>query len=260
MILKKGSNGGAVKRLQKFLKTGVDGIFGPETEKAVKKWQRDNGLKPDGLVGLVTLDKMDLFDETYKKCTIQGSAFPGKPIKSNLKIELNACMINEYLPELKKAMGNDPKGFQLLCTIMAHHEGFKEGTRSYRTNNPGNIGNTDRGRNKCNSTLKSGILLQKKYILKIVNGKHSAYPLNATKIIRPYCSPEIARNSKTYGMSPYLPGYKFKFTGQIDQFVKIYSTAARGGNSYLSMIISYFKQHEINIRPDSKIQNIIKLT
>ena len=29
----------------------VDGFFGPETEKAVKGWQANNGLTPDGQVG-----------------------------------------------------------------------------------------------------------------------------------------------------------------------------------------------------------------
>ena len=60
-------------------------------------------------------------------------------------------------------------------------------------------------------------------------------------------------------MSPYLPGYEFTFTGQLDQFVKIYSTGARGGNSYLSMIISYFNQNGLSIKPESKIQDVIKL-
>jgi hypothetical protein len=45
----------------------------------------------------------------------------------------------------------------------------------------------------------------------------------------------------------------------LDQFVKIYSTGARGGNSYLSMIVSYFNQNGLSIKPESKIQDVIKL-
>jgi hypothetical protein len=56
-----------------------------------------------------------------------------------------------------------------------------------------------------------------------------------------------------------VPGYDFTFTGQLDQFVKIYSTGARAGNGYLSMIISFFNQNGISIGPDSKIQDIIKI-
>jgi hypothetical protein len=80
------------------------------------------------------------------------------------------------------------------------------------------------------------------------------------KVIKPYFSKEIARKSKTYGMSPFLPGYKFVFTGKLEQFVKIYSTGARGGNSYLSMIISYFKKNGIDIGPESTIQDVIQMT
>ena len=270
MLLRKGSRGPNVKKLQTFLGTGADGIFGSGTERAVKDWQKKNGLAADGIVGPNTLKKMGIsietetdtsqFDETYKDVTIKGSVFPGKPIKTNLKIRLNDDLKNEYLPALEKALAGQPKGLKLLCTIMAYKEGFKKGSRSYRTNNPGNIGNTDSGRNKSNSTLESGILLQRDYIKKIVDGKHSAYPMGKKKVIKPYYSPEIAKHAKSYGMSPYVPGYEFTFTGQIDQFVKIYSTGARGGNSYLSMIISYFNQNGISIQPDSKIQDIIQMS
>lgn len=268
MILKKGSKGKNVKRLQEILKIGIDGDFGPATEIAVKKWQRANGLSPDGIVGKNTMRKMRLtseeenveFDEKYKGVTIQGATFPDAPIKTNLKISLSDEIKQEYFPALAAALEDQPKGFKLLCTIMAHKEGYRKGTRSYRTNNPGNIGNTDSGRNTSNLTLKDGVMLQKEYILKIVNGSHKAYPMGKDKRIRPYFSPEIARHAKSYGMSPYLPGYKFVFTGKIEQFVKIYSTGARGGNGYLSMIISYFRNNGLDIGPESTIQDIIKMT
>ena len=199
------------------------------------------------------------FDEKYKDVTIQGSVFPDKPIKTDLKVTLKPEMVNEYLPAMEKAMAGQPKGFKYLCTIMAHKEGFYKGTRSYKTNNPGNIGNTDSGRNRSNSTLEDGILLQRDYIKSIIDGKHSAYPMGKKKVIKPYYSPEIAKNSKLYGMSPYVPGYEFVFTGQLDQFVKIYSTGARAGNGYLSMIISYFKSKGMTINAQSKIQDVIKM-
>lgn len=267
MLLKKGSKGENVKRLQKFLEIAADGDFGPGTEIAVKQWQSANGLNPDGIVGKNTLKKMGIqleeevmeFDEKYKDVTIEGSVFPDSPVKDSLNIRLSEEIEQEYFPALDEALADQPRGFKLLCTIMAHKEGFRKGTRSYRTNNPGNIGNTDSGRNTNNLTLKDGVLLQKEYILKIVNGLHKAYPMGKNKVIRPYFSPEIARNAKNYGLSPYLPGYKFVFTGKIEQFVKIYSTGARGGNGYLSMIISYFKQNGLNIGPESTIQDIIRM-
>ena len=58
MLLKIGSKGDDVKKLQEKLKLTSDGTFGPNTEKAVKEWQTKNGLGSDGVVGDVTWNKM----------------------------------------------------------------------------------------------------------------------------------------------------------------------------------------------------------
>lgn len=62
VLTKKGSKGPAVKELQiKLNKAGtkpklaVDGLFGPLTDKAVRKYQGKNGLKADGKAGEYTL-------------------------------------------------------------------------------------------------------------------------------------------------------------------------------------------------------------
>jgi len=51
MILKVGSTGEDVKKLQTKLGTAADGIFGAGTEKLVKEWQSKNNLNADGIVG-----------------------------------------------------------------------------------------------------------------------------------------------------------------------------------------------------------------
>lgn len=58
MILKLGSEGEEVKKLQ--IKLGVDpiGKFGPKTDAAVKAWQAANGLAADGVVGPATWAKL----------------------------------------------------------------------------------------------------------------------------------------------------------------------------------------------------------
>lgn len=53
-ILKRGSRGEAVVKLQRLLGIGDDGIFGYGTERAVKDFQRSRGLYPDGIVGKAT--------------------------------------------------------------------------------------------------------------------------------------------------------------------------------------------------------------
>lgn len=60
IILKRGTKGACVKKLQEKLGVGADGIFGGGTEKAVKTYQSENGLSADGIVGPATLEKLDL--------------------------------------------------------------------------------------------------------------------------------------------------------------------------------------------------------
>jgi putative chitinase len=84
MILKIGSKGEDVKKLQQKLGLGADGVFGPNTEKAVKKWQIDHNLGDDGIVGEGTWNKM--FGE---QTLITEPSIPQIPIASvgGLKLE-----------------------------------------------------------------------------------------------------------------------------------------------------------------------------
>ena len=58
MLLKNGSEGAEVKKLQEKLGVEAIGKFGPKTEAAVKAWQKANGLKDDGIVGDATWAKL----------------------------------------------------------------------------------------------------------------------------------------------------------------------------------------------------------
>ena len=58
MLLRVGSTGDDVKKLQELLGVDVIGKFGPKTEAAVKGWQSANGLTADGIVGDATWAKM----------------------------------------------------------------------------------------------------------------------------------------------------------------------------------------------------------
>lgn len=196
-------------------------------------------------------------DAKYKDKTFQGSVFPGQPVSNKVKIGFTPEIENEYIPVIQKM--KIPTGLKLLCTVMASQEGFTKKSRSYRTNNPGNIGNTDSGNNKAIATLADGIKLQVNFISGIVKGTNKNYPMGKQVDIKPYFSPEIAKHQKTYGLSPYLPGYSFLFTGQLDQFIKIYSTGARATNTYLSLIVSYFASNNIPITAQSTLGEIAKI-
>ena len=58
MILKVGSSGTAVSKIQYKVGEKPDGIFGKGTEANVKAWQEANGVDADGIVGPGTWQKM----------------------------------------------------------------------------------------------------------------------------------------------------------------------------------------------------------
>lgn len=68
-VLRLGDRGSEVERLQQALRRRgfnpgrVDGIFGSQTQEAVRQFQRVNGLWPDGIAGRDTLLALDLFRE-----------------------------------------------------------------------------------------------------------------------------------------------------------------------------------------------------
>lgn len=68
MIVKKGSNQTAlVKEIQEVVKAVVDGIFGNQTEALVMKYQRENYLVADGIVGPKTFECMGILDTDTSK-------------------------------------------------------------------------------------------------------------------------------------------------------------------------------------------------
>lgn len=76
MLLKVGSRGEEVKRLQSKLGLSADGVFGPGTEKEVKKWQIENDLTPDGLVGDGTWSKLFGESSTPKSVITEPAPIP----------------------------------------------------------------------------------------------------------------------------------------------------------------------------------------
>jgi putative chitinase len=86
MLLKLGSEGEDVKKLQ--IKLGVDpiGKFGPKTEEAVKAFQLKNGLTPDGIVGDKTWEMIMGLTEQVSSPTVITEPAPVKSV-GGLKLE-----------------------------------------------------------------------------------------------------------------------------------------------------------------------------
>lgn len=57
-LIKVGSKGENVKKIQKVVNVEGDGIFGPKTENAVKRYQKNNNLVVDGIIGKNTWGRM----------------------------------------------------------------------------------------------------------------------------------------------------------------------------------------------------------
>jgi putative chitinase len=87
MVLKKGSTGDDVKRLQiKLGLTPDSGVaqFGPKTEAAVKAWQKSNGLDDDGVVGDITWNKLFNINSEILNAVTQNSSISLDKLKGHV--------------------------------------------------------------------------------------------------------------------------------------------------------------------------------
>jgi len=83
-LLKNGSTGDLVKKLQEKLGLIADGAFGPGTEKALKAWQQANGLTADGLAGDATLAKLGITETVAPVAAIPASDFKLDALKGHV--------------------------------------------------------------------------------------------------------------------------------------------------------------------------------
>ena len=88
-VLKLGSKGTSVKKLQQLLHLTADGIFGKNTESAVKQFQKDHNLIPDGIVGVNTWKALGITEDSkcvdpsviYSPLSVHISRLPNRTIK-----------------------------------------------------------------------------------------------------------------------------------------------------------------------------------
>ena len=82
MILKLGSQGVEVEKLQNFLGLPINGNFDAQVDTSLKAWQKTNGLKDDGAAGPVTLKKMGILLES--DLVVPSSSFKLEKLKGHI--------------------------------------------------------------------------------------------------------------------------------------------------------------------------------
>ena len=106
MLLRKGDRGPDVKKVQQALDIPADGIFGSQTEGAVKQFQLEQKLTVDGIVGPNTWDALGLNDIDTDQTNIDEDS--RYTTKSGLVIDRQYLDKDEYVRDYGKI---EPLGF-----------------------------------------------------------------------------------------------------------------------------------------------------
>ncbi|MBD2667503.1 lysozyme [Richelia sinica FACHB-800] len=108
-ILQQGATGAKVQQLQEILTAlnlqpgKIDGDFGAKTLAAVKQFQQQQGLTPDGIVGKKTQDALNRALEKLTEIGLYGGVTGKLPLPGvNLIKEFEGCFLNAYPDPLTK--------------------------------------------------------------------------------------------------------------------------------------------------------------
>ncbi len=133
MLLKVGSRGEDVKKLQAKLGLGADGIFGKGTEDAVKSFQTKSGLTPDGIVGEGTWNKLfggqQLITEPSTPVVAPPVVSVGGLKLENLKGHIPDSVINQIPDTAAKFELNTPLRLAHFLAQCGHESGGFKATQ-----------------------------------------------------------------------------------------------------------------------------------
>ncbi|MCC7436799.1 hypothetical protein IT402_02920 [Candidatus Nomurabacteria bacterium] len=154
-----------------------------------------------------------------------------------------------YAPARDRAIPNTSQGIRLLMTAHISMEGFYPGSMSYRTNNPGNIGNVGANnqgisqKRTCYATLENGIKRQYSHIANLVSGNNPSY--------------KIGRKVEVIPSAQRYPGESWIYDGSLWQYLYIYAPESpEKRNAYLSHVISFFASEGMTINRETKMKDL----
>lgn len=125
-VLRQGSRGQAVKTLQsklknlKYLNSSVDGVYGADTTRAVRAFQRANGLSADGIAGAQTFNALN-----------KGKPAAKTKAKSSAKASSLVSTAKSVIGTKYKWGGTTPSGFD--CSGFLNYVYKKQGVNIPRT-------------------------------------------------------------------------------------------------------------------------------
>jgi lysozyme len=120
-VLRLGDDGAAVKRLQKALaaaghEVGADGAFGPQTDRAVRAFQKQRGLAADGIAGPATWEALEQ-DEPKARAARRPHGGGGK-----VRLSKRGAAFIAHFEGFKPKLYNDPVGHCTIgCGHLVHH-------------------------------------------------------------------------------------------------------------------------------------------
>ena len=124
MLLKLGSKGPEVQKLQTALGLNADGVFGAGTEKALKEWQEKTGLAADGIAGPATFQRLNLGPIEAPVSEASPAAVPASDFKlANLKGHVPDAVIAQIPDTAKKFNIANPLRLAHFLAQCGHESG-----------------------------------------------------------------------------------------------------------------------------------------
>ena len=172
-------------------------------------------------------------------------------------VNVNDAIKEIYIPTLEATLPNASRGLKWLMTAQTSVEGFiapkgkKKGSLSFRTNNPGNIANTDSGKSrKSHPTLAHGITAQYNHIKLVATNKERNYIIGSKKFSKPNYDSDTGITHN---------GLNIIYNGSLGHYLKVYATGARDNDNYLNYVIGYFKKKGVAISGSTLLSDIVKI-